>query len=167
MSKFFNNIEANLSAILLAAMTIVTIVQIVFRYFISYSLSWPEELGRYLFIAAVYVGSSYAEKEDKHLAITVLRTNAGKWCARYIPAVAQAVNFVFSAVMTWWGVIMTQFVYDSNQLAPAILIPMYIIYAVLPLGMGCMTIRAFFNLIRYIKNAIYNTPDTQHERAEV
>lgn len=167
MSNFLNKLEENLSAVLLAAMTIITVVQIVFRYFISYSLSWPEELGRYLFIAAVYIGASYAEKEDKHLAITVLRTNAGKWCARYVPAIAQTINLVFSAIMTWWGVIMTQFVYDSNQLAPAILVPMFIIYAVLPLGMGCMTIRAFFNLIQYIKNAIYNTPGSRHEKAEV
>lgn len=164
MLKFINKIEENLSAILLGVMTVITIVQIVFRYFISYSLSWPEELGRYLFIAAVYIGSSYAEKEDKHLAITILRTNAGKWCARYVPVIAELINFVFCGVMTWWGVIMTEFVYNSNQLAPAILVPMYFIYAVLPFGMGCMTVRAGINLVKYTKNAINNTPS---ERSEV
>lgn len=159
MLRCINKVEENLSAILLGAMTVITVVQIVFRYFISYSLSWPEELGRYLFIAAVYVGSSYAEKEDKHLAITVLRTNAGKWCARYIPVIAQLINVVFCAVMAWWGVVMTEFVYNSNQLAPAILIPMYFIYAVIPFGMGCMTIRAAVNLVKFTKNAINNIPN--------
>ena len=66
MLKLFDKIDENLSAIFLGAMTVITVIQIVFRYFISYSLSWPEELGRYLFIAAVYIGASYAEKENKH-----------------------------------------------------------------------------------------------------
>lgn len=153
MLKFFDKIDENLSAIFLSAMTAITVIQIVFRYFISFSLSWPEELGRYLFIAAVYIGASYAEKENKHLAITILRTNAGKWCAKYVPVLAQIVNLIFSIVMTWWGIIMTQFVYDSNQLAPAILVPMYIVYAVLPFGMGLMAIRAFVNLIKFIQAA--------------
>ncbi len=153
MLKLFDKIDENLSAIFLGAMTVITVIQIVFRYFISYSLSWPEELGRYLFIAAVYIGASYAEKENKHLAITILRTNAGKLCAKYVPVLAQIVDLLFCVIMTWWGMIMTQFVYHSNQLAPAILVPMYVIYAVLPFGMGLMTIRAFVNLIKFIQTA--------------
>ena len=44
---------------MLAVMSVVIVIQVIFRYFISYSLEWPEELGRYLFIASVYIGSSY------------------------------------------------------------------------------------------------------------
>lgn len=166
MLNFINKIDENLSAILLGAMTVVTVIQIIFRYFISYSLSWPEELGRFLFIAAVYIGSSYAEKDDKHLAITILRTNAGKWCTKYIPVIAEIVNIVFCAFMTWWGILMTEFVYESNQLAPALLIPMYFIYAVIPFGMGCMTIRAVNNLRKFLYNIKHNLPHN-NEKAEV
>lgn len=166
MLKFLNKLDENLSALLLGAMTIITVIQIVFRYFISYSLSWPEELGRFLFIAAVYIGSSYAEKDDKHLAITILRTNAGKWCAKYVPVIAEVVNIGFCAVMTWWGISMTQFVYESNQFAPALLIPMYFIYFVIPFGMGFMTIRAINNMRKYLYNIKHNIPHN-NEKAEV
>lgn len=40
MLKLFDKIDENLSAIFLGAMTVITVIQIVFRYFISYSLSW-------------------------------------------------------------------------------------------------------------------------------
>ncbi len=153
MSNFIKNFEANLSALLLGAMTVIIITQIIFRYFISYSLSWPEELGRFLFIAAIYIGSSYAEKEEKHLAITILRTSAGKWCERFIPVIAQIINVIFCILITIWGVIMVQFMYNTDQLAPAVQISMYIVYIVVPLGFACMSIRAIVNLIKYIKVA--------------
>ena len=153
MVNFIKNFEANLSALLLAGMTIIITIQIIFRYFISYSLSWPEELGRFLFIAAVYIGASYAEKEDKHLAITILRTSAGKWCQRFIPIIAQTINVLFCILMTWWGYVMVEFMYNTNQLAPAVQISMYLVYIVIPLGFGCMSIRAIINLIKFFKNA--------------
>ena len=152
MLSTLNKTEGFLSSFFLAVMTIVIIIQVIFRYFISYSLAWPEELGRYLFIASVYIGSSYAEQEERHLAVTIIRTNCGKWCARYIPIFVQIIMMVFSGTMAVWGYKMVEFMYNSKQLAPAIEIPMYIAYAVIPFGMATMTFRSFVNLVKYIKN---------------
>jgi len=151
MLSILNKTEGFLSSFFLALMTIVIIVQVIFRYFISYSLAWPEEFGRYLFIASVYIGASYAEQEERHLAVTVIRTNCGKWCARYIPILVQIIVIIFTGTMTVWGIQMVEFTYNSHQLAPAIEIPMYIVYASIPFGMAAMTFRAFVNLIKYIK----------------
>ncbi len=151
MLNTLNKTEGFISSFFLGLMTVVIIIQVIFRYFISYSLAWPEELGRYLFIASVYIGASYAEQEERHLAITVMRTNCGKWCARYIPILVQFVTIAFSLTMAVWGYKMTMFMYNSNQLAPAIQIPMYIAYAVIPFGMAAMAFRAFMNLVKYMK----------------
>lgn len=150
---FFNKTEGFVSSLFLAIMALVIIVQVIFRYFISYSLAWPEELGRYLFIASVFIGASYAEQEERHLAITVIRTNCGKWCARYIPILVQIIVVIFTGTMAVWGTEMVVFMYDSNQLAPAIEIPMFVVYAMIPLGMATMTLRAFVNLLKYIKTS--------------
>ena len=48
--------------------------------------------------------------------------------------------------MTVWGINMVLFMYNTSQLAPAIEVPMYIVYTCIPLGMGGMAIRAFVNL---------------------
>lgn len=152
MLNILNKTEVFLSSFFLALMAVVIIVQVIFRYFISYSLAWPEELGRYLFIASVFIGSSYAEQENRHLAITIIRTNCGTWCARYVPILVQVIVMIFAFVMTLWGIKMVEFTYQSNQLAPAIEIPMYIVYATIPFGMAAMTFRAFVNLIKKIKN---------------
>ena len=129
-------------------MSVVIVIQVIFRYFISYSLDWPEELGRYLFIASVYIGSSYVEQKQRHLSITILRTSGGRWGRDYLPIFVQLIVIAFSGLMTIWGIQMVQFVYESHQVAPAIQIPMYIVYTCIPLGMGGMTIRAAVNLYR-------------------
>lgn len=151
MLKIFNHLEEFFSSFFLGMMTFVIIIQVIFRYFISYSLAWPEELGRYLFVATVFIGSSYAEQHNKHLAITILRTNGGAWCKKWLPVFSSMVTVAFSGLMAVWGLQMVQFMYDTQQLAPAIEIPMYIAYTVIPLGMVGMGIRASINVYTQIK----------------
>ena len=148
MLHFLNKFEEILSSFFLAVMSVIIILQVIFRYGISYSLDWPEELARYLFIASVYIGSSYAEQEDRHLSVTILRTSGGAWCAKYLKTIASLVTIVFCGFMTVWGIQMTAFVYESNQVAPAMQFPMWVVYATLPFGLGCMGIRAAINLFK-------------------
>ena len=146
MIRCLERFEEMLSSSLLVLMSVVISLQVFFRYCVSYSLDWPEELGRYLFIASVYVGSSYAEQKDKHLAITILRSSGGTWCAKYLPRISVIVTVVFCSFMTVWGVRMAWFVCQTGQVAPAMQFPMWIAYTWLPLGMACMGIRAFLKL---------------------
>ena len=151
MLRWLDKFEEVFSATLLIVMSVVIIMQVFFRYCLSASLDWPEELGRYLFIASVYIGSSYAEQKDKHLCITILRTK--KWfLAKWLHPFALIVSIVFCAVMTWWGARMVWFVQASQQVMPAIQAPMWIVYAFVPLGMACMAVRSFINLIRILSS---------------
>ena len=150
MLHFLDRFEETLSSFLLALMSVAIILQVFFRYCVSYSLDWPEELGRYLFIALVYIGSGYAERENKHLAITILRTSGGAWGAKYLPLVALGVTAAFCGMMTVWGVNMTCFGWQTGQVAPAMQFPMWMVYACLPLGMACMGIRALIKSFRQL-----------------
>lgn len=48
-------------------------VQVVLRYGFSYSLSWSEELARYLFVWLMWLGVSYAARNRTHLRVTMIR----------------------------------------------------------------------------------------------
>lgn len=161
MFHFLDRFEEALSSFLLALMVVTSILQVFFRYCVSYSLDWPEEMGRYLFIALVYIGSGYAERENKHLSITILRTSGGAWCAKYLPLLALGVTAAFCGMMTVWGVNMAYFVWQTGQVAPAMQFPMWIVYACLPLGMACMGIRV---LIKFFRQLSLNRPQGSQER---
>ncbi|MEJ5357490.1 MAG: TRAP transporter small permease [Desulfobacterales bacterium] len=125
----------------LAVMAVIIILQVFQRYVLQNSLDWPEELARYLFIFSVYIGTSYATSERRHLEVTVARTLFGEKAGIIIAITAYFITLLFSGLMFYWGVKMVEFVFVSNQLAPALLFPMFIAYMCLPLGFLLMTIR--------------------------
>lgn len=53
-----DNAELYLCVFLMSFMTLVTFIQVVMRKVFNNSLSWSEELARYVFIWLIYIGIS-------------------------------------------------------------------------------------------------------------
>ena len=54
---------------MVAAMTVIIIIQVFLRYLFLYSLSWSEEVARYLMIWASFLGASLAVKYGFHIGV--------------------------------------------------------------------------------------------------
>ena len=63
------NLEKYLCVVLMSVMTLIIFIQVVARYVFQNSLSWSEELARYIFIWLVYLGISYGCQMRKHIKI--------------------------------------------------------------------------------------------------
>lgn len=50
-------------------MTVMIFMQVVYRYVLADSLSWSEELARYMFIWSVAMGSALALKTRSHIGV--------------------------------------------------------------------------------------------------
>ena len=61
-----------LLCILLVATVVVTFSQVVTRYFLHVSLSWSEEVARFLFVWIATLGAAYGFKTKSHFAIVFL-----------------------------------------------------------------------------------------------
>ncbi|MDR2124546.1 MAG: TRAP transporter small permease [Desulfovibrio sp.] len=144
--RWINVFEAVVVPVVVALMSIVTIAQVFFRYVVAYSLDWPEELGRYLFIVSIYLGAGYAERFDRHLAVTVLRESKNPYLSKIGRLAGSFFTVIFSVIMVTWGIQMTFFVYETQQIAPAMGFPMFFVYAVIPLGAFLMGIHASVRL---------------------
>lgn len=150
-----NKFEEIASSCALAAMSIIIILQVFQRYVVQQSLDWPEELARYLFIFAVYIGSSFAASERRHLEVTIVRTVFGAKIGNYFTILAYVITVIFCGIMFVWGIMMVQFVMESNQVAPALQFPMWIAYICIPLGFLLMALRT----IIVIKNIVLKKGD--------
>ena len=140
-------------------MVIIIILQVFQRYILQHSLDWPEELARYLFVFAVYVGSSFAASERRHLEVTIVRTVFGVKIGHYFTILAYLITVVFCCIMFFWGMMMVQFVADSNQVAPALQFPMWIAYSCIPLGFFLMALRT----IIVLKNIVLGKDTASNE----
>ncbi len=149
MTKFWqllNKFEEIVSSCALAAMVIIIILQVFQRYILQNSLDWPEELARYLFVFAIYIGSSFAAAERRHLEVTIVRTVFGLKIGHFFTMLANIITVIFCCIMFFWGISMVLFVADSNQVAPALQFPMWIAYSCIPLGFLLMALRTLIVL---------------------
>ncbi|CAG36240.1 TRAP transporter small permease [Desulfotalea psychrophila] len=135
------NIEMLISSGALVVMTVITVVQVFNRYVLQNSLDWSEELARYLFIWAVYVGCSYAVYKDRHLEVTILRTICNGKFARSLTLLSLTLNLLFCIFVTVVGIKFVLFLASTGQKTPALEISAYWVYLSMPFGFGMMGLR--------------------------
>ena len=83
--------------VLLCVMSLLIFVQVIMRYIFNNSLSWSEELARYLFIWMVYLAIGYAAKQRKHIKIDAALWLFPQRIRPYICIVGDIVVLLFSA----------------------------------------------------------------------
>ncbi len=140
------SIEMVIASVSLLMMTGITAVQVFNRYVLQSSLDWSEELARYLFIWAVYVGCSYATQMDRHLEVTIVRTLFKGKFARPVTILASVFTLAFCIFATVMGVKFVIFLASTGQKTPALEIHAYWVYLCMPVGLGFMGLRTIERL---------------------
>lgn len=140
------SIEMIISSVSLVMMTGITAVQVFNRYVLQSSLDWSEELARYLFIWAVYVGCSYATQMDRHLEVTIIRTIFKGKFARPVTIIASSLTIFFCIFTAVLGAKFVFFLAETGQKTPALEISAIWVYLCMPVGLGFMAVRTLERL---------------------
>lgn len=164
-----DHLEELICVIVLAAMTLVIFIQIIIRAtsaFITVPMAWTEEIGRYLFIYAVYIGAAYATHKRAHQKVDIfpiLCGNTGKLIFNLIGDIGIIVFAAAMTVFSWQVVQNVAFVFV--QKAPATKLNMGIAYAGPALGMTLCVFRSLQNIVFHIKD-YRRKASAQHEGGE-
>lgn len=90
--------------IILTGILVVTVLTgVFFRYIIRDSLSWTEELARYLMIWAALLAVSVGIKDKEHVGIQLLIKQFPPFLTKLITVVVYLITIVFLAVLTVKG----------------------------------------------------------------
>lgn len=122
-------LEEVLLVILLAGMAVIMGIQVFCRYVLSMSLSWSEELTRYLFIWAGFLSISYCTKRCISIKIeqfVALFPKRGKALFKVINHTVELILFFYLLPFSW------RYLYSAiatGQTSPALGIPMYLVQA--------------------------------------
>ncbi len=146
-----DNAEVFLCVILMSVMTLLVFVQVVMRYVFNNSLSWSEELARYVFIWLIYLGISYGCKLRKHIKIDAALYLFPKKVRPYVVILGDVLFIVFAAyvVCTGFQFSMDQVKYHMHS--PALKIPFQYIYMSTVVGFGLAVFREIQTIIYRIK----------------
>lgn len=151
----------------MAIMTILVFVQVVMRYVFSNSLSWSEELARFIFLWLSWIGASYAVKERSHFRVEMFADLLKGLPRRSFEYFVLIVWFVFSFVLTWLGTKLVLFLYDTGQTSAAMDIPMTIPYASVPVGCALMCVRLLVEMYKIYKGEPVGSERKQQELEEM
>lgn len=113
---------------------ILVFVQVVMRYIFNYSLSWSEELARYIFVWQSWLGFCLALRHGKHIRVDVV----SHWLSPKLKIVFELIAWLLSLIMVLFlvtnGFKLLHLLASRGQVSPALRVPMGYAYAAVPVS---------------------------------
>ena len=131
--------------VMMIVMTLAVIVQVFLRYVFSFSLSWSEEVARYLMIWVAFLGGSLALQKGLHIGVELLLVRISPEWRKWISIFSKMLILTFLIFLTIGGIKITWAVRDQSS--PALLFSMAYAYLSAPVGGFFMALQTIHSLI--------------------
>lgn len=148
----WQNFERWVAVFLVAFLTVILFVEVLFRYLFYQSVGWINEFSGFIFIWFLYLSVSYITGKGAHIRVKILDLFTPP---KYIYYVDLCMNFLwlaFNVLMTYFGIQLVLSVVQYPFKTPILDISMAYPYAIIPLTFGLMTIRLSINIYNDIKS---------------
>lgn len=101
---FLDRLEEIVLVIMFALMVLVIFGQVIMRYVFNNSLSWSEELGKFLFVWISWIGISIGAKRKEHIKITMFVDKCSPKNALICEILSEIIVFGICAVTAYYGI---------------------------------------------------------------
>ncbi len=153
--KIVKWLDAHLEEVLLAALlvgiTVVVILQVICRYIFNNSLSWSDELARFLLVWSCFLSTSFCVKKHISIKIDQLQNAISPKAARILRLVRHAVVFIFCVRMIPYAFTYVQQAIRSGAASSALHLPMYFIQSAPLVGFALLALRTAQAFIEVLK----------------
>ena len=157
LGLFVDKLEEYSMTVLTIIMTVLIFMQVVMRYIFKDSPAWTEELSRYIFLWAIWIGASYGVKTHSHVRLTILTSRLNKKVQSAVNVVVWFLWLGFIIFLVFKGFELVGTFLSSGQTSTAMHIPMWIAYASVPVGCTLM-------VFRLLQNAYYALKKFKNEK---
>lgn len=142
------HLEEALAALIMGVLCLITMGNVLTRYFTSISFAFTEEFSVFLVVVMTFVGAATAFTRGNHLAITALvdrmPPRARQWQARF----ALLCGLVMFGILTWYGAWMWWDDYSSGLTSPGLGIPQWWYTLAVPLLSALIVWRLLQRLVQ-------------------
>lgn len=135
--------------VILTLMVIIVTVQILVRYVFFYSLSWSEELSRYLFAWLILIGACLGIEDRSSICIDVIENLTHGNAKKIIHILQYVFSLIAVGIMFYASIKFVQL--GARQLSPAMAIPMAVIYMCFPIGFVLMGLENVIKLVQIFR----------------
>lgn len=149
----YDKLEEYLLCASLVVTTLIIFAQIIMRSVFNSSLAWSEELTRYIFIWQIWLGVSIAQKEKQHIKVELLFSFIkNEKFKDVVDIIATLIMIAFNVFLVIKGSELVGQMIVRHNLSGAMRLPMYIVYLVLPLSAGILSLRLAGQLVSDMKD---------------
>jgi TRAP-type C4-dicarboxylate transport system permease small subunit len=118
-------IEDWLAVLIMAALALMTLANVLVRYFTNASFAWTEEISVFLMIALTLVASSAATARDRHIRIQFFAGSGPAWRQRLMSAFAAGAVAVLFALLGLLSLRVAWDDYRFGETSPGIGVPQW------------------------------------------
>lgn len=137
--------------------TVITVVQVVYRYGFNSSLFWAEEVVIYSIICMSFVGASMGVRHGAHISVDVLNAMVPPAVNRWLHIIACVLGMVFAGFLIYFGFQLFFSALGRGQLSSALRFPVAWFY--LPIGLsGVLLMIRYLGLVK----DVWSRPPVSH-----
>ena len=138
-------LEETILLILLVLMTCIMGIQIVSRYVFQNSLTWSEELVRYMFVWSAFLGVPFCIKHGLSIKVDQFRNLFPIPLQKVLMYIDKIIIFLLFLVLFIYSFTVVKATYLSGQTSPAMQLPMWTVQI-------SVTVSSLLSMIRSIQN---------------
>jgi len=135
------SIERALLALVMAALCLITMGNVLVRYFTSMSFAFTEEVSVSLMVVMTLVGASTAYHRNRHIAITFVVDLMRPAMRRHFALGSLCASMMMFGLLAWYGARMAWDDFRYEVTSPALGVPQWIYSVWLPLLSAVIVMR--------------------------
>lgn len=151
--KAYDEIEEKILAFSLLISLAIVFIQVIMRKVFNSSLSWSEELARYIFIWQCWLGVSLAFKTDSHIFISMLSDKIGGRGRDLLESFGLLLTLIFCIFLVYQGFNLVLTMANRGTLSSGMRVPLKFIYACVPVSCLITSIRLVGKIVEKIANS--------------
>jgi C4-dicarboxylate transporter, DctQ subunit len=153
ISDLIASFEKKLAMLLMLVMAIIVALAVFFRYVLNVPIFWAGEISVFLLIYITFIGGSLGIKYKKQASVTILIEHLPEKVKKAVSITGHIMMLLFMFIILFYSY---TWIFSPNvalQKSSAILLPMWIPYAILPVGLTFTTIHLLNNLLKVIRGS--------------
>lgn len=138
-------LEEAILIFLLVIMTCIMGIQIISRYVFQNSLTWSEELVRYMFVWSAFLGVPFCLKHGLSIKVDQFRNMFPVKLQKALIYIDKIVILILFIILFIYSIFVVKASYISGQTSPAMQIPIWLVQL-------SVTVASFLCIVRSIQN---------------
>lgn len=160
----FTRIEIVLTTLLFLFMTGSIVFDVIRRKLWGISLPWIEELGRYTLVYCTMIAASMGITSDGHPRMdAVVGLLKGK-ALKVVRILSNVISSAGCLYLSYWAFVHVSKMIKIGTMTTSLGFPLWICYAIMPVGMIGISVRSLALVLRDIKN--FNVLETHSKIAD-